>query len=288
MKLKLNAYAKINLYLDIVSRLDNGFHEIESIMQTVSLCDTVSICAYESAHTDIKISCSSDYAPEGEKNIAYKAAMAYLECANLNARVEIDVEKNIPSPAGMAGGSADAAAVLRGLNEIFGRISDEELLKLSANVGSDVPFCVHGGTSVVGGRGEKLTGCDPIADCFMVVACGKDKMPTPLAFKMLDDKYGDFSQIEHNMSDFVSKLTNIKEMPSAMYNIFEQVTPLLCPSVEEIKHLMRACGALGAMMSGSGPSVFGIFDDEMKANEASNNIKTLGMFSAVTKPAARY
>ncbi len=289
-KINVKAYAKINLFLNITSVMENGFHEIDSVMQTVSLADELSVCVSESEVTEITVRCASAYAPEGRDNIVFRTAEVFLDRIGKTARVEIELTKKIPSPAGMGGGSADAAAVLRALGEALG-IGDTELLEdIAAEIGSDVPFCVCGGTSLAGGRGELLAPCEPIADCYIVIGCGGDKMPTPKAFRMLDEKYDRF-RYERNIEsaeDFLKTCESPEKMAGALYNIFEEVTAGSCPSVEKIKSEIMRGGALGALMSGSGPSVFGIFDDENKAKEVAEKIKKNGDFAAVCTPIKRY
>jgi 4-diphosphocytidyl-2-C-methyl-D-erythritol kinase len=289
-EVRVKAYAKINLFLNITSVMDNGFHEIDSVMQTVSLADDLSVRVGKSETTEIKVLCESAYAPEGRENIVYRAAEVFLDRIGKTAKIEIELTKNIPSPAGMGGGSADAAAVLRALGEALG-VGDTELLEsIAAEIGSDVPFCVCGGTSSAGGRGERLTPCEPIADCFIVVGCGRDKMPTPKAFRMLDEKYDRF-RYERNISsaeNFLKTCGSPEKMGEALYNIFEEVTAEECPSVNKMKKEMLDGGALGALMSGSGPSVFGIFDHENKAKAVAEKIKKNGDFAAVCTPIKRY
>ena len=184
-RIKTKAYAKINLYLDIVSKQNTGFHDVESVMQTVSLADDLVIDVTESQSTEISVSCDSSYAPSGSDNIIYRAAELYLKRAEKSARVSVSLTKNIPSPAGMGGGSADAAAILRALNETYGSFSTEELESLAAEIGSDVPFCIRGGTQIAKGRGEKLSPCREMPECYIVVACGGEGLSTPLAYRKI-------------------------------------------------------------------------------------------------------
>ncbi len=289
-EIRVKAYAKLNLFLNITAKMDNGFHEIDSVMQTVSLADELCIRVDESDTAEITVRCDSAYAPEGRDNIVYRAAEQFLERVGTTARVDIDLVKNIPSPAGMGGGSADAAAILRGLNLLFGKFTAGELETIAAEIGSDVPFCVRGGTSISKGRGELLTPAEPIVDCFIVVGCGGDKMPTPRAFRMLDEKYDGFKG-ERKFSTAESFLKSIgcpKKMSDALYNIFEEVTSEECPSVVKIKREILDGGALGVLMSGSGPSVFGIFEDEKRAEEVAEKIRLGGNFARVCTPIKRY
>jgi 4-diphosphocytidyl-2-C-methyl-D-erythritol kinase len=285
-EINIKAYAKINLYLDVVSKQNNGFHGIESVMQTVSLADDVLISAEKSDDTQIALKCDSHYAPTGEDNIAYRAAKLYLDSASLAATVKINIKKNIPSPAGMGGGSADAAAVLRGLNEIFGCFDLQDLEKIAANIGSDVPFCVKGGTQIASGRGEILAETEDVGRCFFAIGCGSDLLSTPVAYKMIDEKYDNFSNCTKasGLADFIDSMDAPDKMARSLYNIFESVTVSACPSVAKIKCVLTENGALGTLLCGSGPAVFGMFLDEETAVKAAKSISEAGFFSAVCAP----
>ena len=285
--IEAKAYAKINLYLDIVSKLNNGFHEIESVMQTVSLADDLAIDVKESTSTEINVSCDSSYAPSGKDNIVYRAAELYLKRLGTNALVNITLIKNIPSPAGMGGGSANAAAVLRGLNEIYRAFSILELEGLAAELGSDVPFCVRGGTQIAKGRGEKLFPCKEMPDCFLIVACGGEGLSTPFAYKMLDERFDDFKTVcglSDMLAAFESKIDKLDEMCLGLYNIFEYVTAEYCVEMPKLKNELKRNGAIGTLICGSGPAVFGVFDDVNVANKAVDVIKKSGSFAALCTP----
>ena len=284
--IETKAYAKINLYLDIIGRQSNGFHDIESIMQTISLADELVIDVDKAEEGEIKVFCDSLYAPSGSDNIVYSAADVYLKSAGINAKVDISLMKNIPSPAGMGGGSADAAAVLRGLNEIFGAFSIEELESLAAQIGSDVSFCVRGGTQIAKGRGELLSPCKDMPDCYVVVACGGEGLSTPIAYKMLDEKFDYFNVIEESdkLCEFDERMGDLNKICLGLYNIFECVTSECCCEMPMLKQMLIDKEAIGALMCGSGPSVFGIFDDVDKAEKAVNFIQNKGYFAALCTP----
>lgn len=285
--IEVKAYAKINLYLDIVSKLNNGFHEIESVMQTVSLADDVIIDVKDQTYTEINVSCDSAYAPDGKDNIVYRAAELYLTRAGVNARVDVSLTKNIPSPAGMGGGSSDAAAVLRGLNEIYRAFSTPELEALAGELGSDVPFCVRGGTQIAKGRGEKLFPCREMLDCYIVVACGGEGLSTPLAYRMLDERFDDFQNSEaasDKLAEFERKMCKIDKMCLGLYNIFEDATAKCCPEMTRLKNELIKHSALGALMCGSGPAVFGVFDDVKAATKAVDDLKKNGSFASLCTP----
>lgn len=287
---KLSAYAKINLFLDITGRRDNGYHEMDGIMQTVDLCDDIILTVSEGE--GIEVVCNSSFAPTGKENIVYRAAEKYLSANGITANVKIELTKNIPSPAGMGGGSADAAAVLRGLNGIYRKMSPEKLEEMALSIGADVPFCVRGGTQRVRGVGEILDRLPDLKDCYIVVACGKDKMPTPVAYKALDKKYNDFSGENSGGTAaflaFYSALENGQEFASKMYNIFECVTLDACPSTAEIKKIMLENNALGSLMSGSGPSAFGVFETLADAEKAAEAVGKCGYFCKICRPIERY
>ena len=261
------AHAKINLFLDIESRRADGYHDILSLMQRISLKDTLKVSAEPSDIKSISVSCSDKAIPCDEKNLAYKAANIYP----ITAKITIDIEKNIPSSAGLAGGSADAAAVLVALNEICeNKLSTAELCALGAKLGADVPFCITGGACLVEGIGDSLTATKSMPNFPIVVAKKGEGMSTPAAYRALDEKHSDFvGYIPHK--DLLEKLTSAYESVSAqkycegLFNIFEGVVEPERPDVTLIKKIMTSCGASGAMMSGSGTSVFGIFESETSA-----------------------
>ena len=286
----LSACAKINLFLDITGRRENGYHEIDGVMQTVDLCDEIVLTVWHGE--GIEVTCNSEFAPDGKENIVYRAAEKYLSANDIEAAVRIELAKNIPSPAGMGGGSADAAAVLRGLNGIFRKMTTSELEALALSIGSDVPFCVSGGTQRVRGVGEALEALPDLKDCYIVVACGKDEMPTPAAYKALDERYGGFSGENSggtaDLSAFSKALEKGIGFSGEMYNVFECVTLGACPSTVQIKESLAKGGALGTLMSGSGPSAFGIFESESAAVTVAETLRNEGIFAKVCRPVGRY
>lgn len=286
----LSAYAKINLFLDITGRRENGYHEIDGVMQTVDLYDEIVLTV--SHGEGIEVICNSEFAPDGKENIVYRAAEKYLSANETQAAVKIELTKNIPSPAGMGGGSADAAAVLRGLNGIFRKMSAEELEELALSIGADVPFCVSGGTQRVRGVGEVLTALPDLKGCYIVVSCGKDEMPTPLAYRALDEKYcgfeGENKGGTKDFSEFSKALEKGTGFASLMYNIFECVTVERCPSTLKIKEILAESNARGTLMSGSGPSAFGVFASENEARTAAEALAREGFFAKVCRPVGRY
>ncbi len=278
------AYAKINLFLDIVGKRDNGYHDIVSLMQTVDWCDIIKI--EKSVSKEIKILEKSQKTPCDSKNTAFRAATLFLNELGLEEGLEITIEKRIPISAGMAGGSADAAAVLRGCNRLFGNpFSTEKLLLLGEKIGADVPFCVLGGTKWVEGIGEKIESAEPLADCFIVCAKLGDGVSTPEAYGLLDSKYREYSENREKREWLNSGLEskNISTCCEGLYNIFESVILDIRPNVKALKDVFFKHGGI-AMMSGSGPSVFGIFKNMVMAEKAYQKVVCLGAEAKICMP----
>ena len=286
--MELCAYAKINLYLDVTAKRPNGYHDIVSIMQTVDLCDTLNLRVDEKGSAGIVLRCDADLPCDG-RNLAYRAAETYFE-GNVPCKIEIDIQKRIPMQAGLAGGSADCAAVLRALNLHFGRYGEDELLALGARLGADVPFCLVGGTRITRGIGEIMQPCAPMPDCFLVIARGGEGISTPWAYGALDAEYGDFQEQGKESEQRLTRVTaameqgNLAAMTAAMYNIFESVVLPIHEVARNAKSMMLAGGAVGAMMSGSGPSVVGVFTDEKTAQAVRDSIAAAGVAAFVCKP----
>ena len=278
-----SAYAKINLHLDVISRRPDGFHDIKTVMHSVSLCDEVTVTASSAPVTSVRMSVKgAKFLPTDEKNLAVRAAVLYLKSAGLTASIDIKLDKKIPVSAGLAGGSSDAAATLRAMNKLFGRIfSDKALYRMAAELGSDVPFCLYGKTALCEGRGEILTKLPDSLKLHFVIATAGEYVSTPAAYGELDKLYSDFDgsvsgnaqmAYESLMSSFESgTLTQ-----SALYNIFEDAVLPNCPRAAKLKHLMSEMGAIATLMSGSGPSVYGVFSDEISASAAAEKLKKDG------------
>ncbi len=279
------AYAKINLHLDITGIMTNGFHSVSTVMQTVSLCDTVTLTRRE--EHGIFISCDNSAVPVGEKNIAWKAADKFMRAAAIDMGVDIHIEKKIPMAAGLAGGSTDAAAVLRGLNTLCGEpLSAEALCIIASELGSDVPFCVVGGSTFADGRGDILHPFPSLPDCTLLIACGGEGVSTPEAYRMLDEKFNRFaSYAPRTLGALKGALesSDISAVAKGLFNIFEEPILSVRPTAKKIKDTMLRCGAVGAMMSGSGPSVFGIFGDRQTAEKAAEKIAAFA-FTSVCRP----
>ncbi len=261
--MKLKAYAKINLTLDITGKREDGYHTIDSIMQSVSVADEIELELTE--EREIEISTNLSYIPVNEKNTAYKAAKLYLEAAESSHGVRMRVQKNIPSRAGMGGGSSDAAAVLIGLNALHGnRIPQEELLKLGAKIGADVPFCMLGGTYRCEGIGEILTPAAAMPDCIFVICKPDYGMSTPRAYQIIDKYPLPKASRTPNMLGALES-GRINEVSAEVSNYFDDI--LRMRDVRGVKQIMMQSGALNSSMTGSGSAVFGIFTDEKAAKK---------------------
>ena len=290
-KFSVSAYAKINLHLDVLGIAENGYHLVDTVMQTVSLCDDVDVSLnYMGLHS---ITCNVPGIPLDAKNLAWRAADIFFEKTGLPFGADINIVKRIPAAAGLAGGSADAAAVFIALNELCGKpLTDEELYVISAKLGADVPFCIAGGAKFADRFGDVLHPFFELPDCYVVVTCGREGVSTPWAYAKLDDTYSRFAEGAYTPRSLepledALKSGNIIGVCENMYNIFECVIEKERAEVGMLRGIMQESGALGAMMSGSGPSVFGVFDDPQKAEAARSAIAALGLEAFVCKPVSR-
>ncbi len=281
MEVKVNAYAKINLMLDIIYQRTDGYHDLFMIMQSIGLYDTVTVS--ETKSKKITITCNIDDIPLDEKNIAYKAAEAFFKANKIkNKGINIDLVKRIPHQAGLAGGSADGAGVLVALNKLLGtNLSDDELCKIGVKIGADVPFCIKGGTLLAQGIGDVLNKVKPLRQCFILIAKPDYGVNTGKAYAQFDTNGKVHTPDKMGML-YAMQSRDLKEICSKMENVFEQFIEV--PNKVDIKEVMRGEGALGVCMSGSGPTVFGIFDDKEKAESAAGKLKDYAKDIAVTKP----
>ncbi len=270
MKTTVKAYAKINLMLDILSRLENGYHDLFMIMQSVSLYDEVSVEKTDSK--DIKITCSIDSIPTDEKNIAYKAAKAFLSFNNIeDAGINIHIEKNIPHAAGLAGGSADGAAVIVALDKIFGtNLKEKDLIRIGEKVGADVPFCAIGGTMLAQYTGTVLSHLPELSLPYIIIVKPLQDVSTAAAYSAFDTA----QRVRHlDKNGMLHAVINgdTETVYSKVDNVFEQFIDVSDRVL--IKDIMRKHGAKCACMSGSGPSVFGIFENETDAEKCLEALK---------------
>lgn len=270
MKITLKAYAKINLMLDILSRLENGYHDLYMIMQSVSLHDVVTV---EKTDTkDIKITCDVPSIPTDEKNIAYKAAKAFFDYTKTdNPGITIDIKKNIPHAAGLAGGSTDGAAVIVALGKIFSlNLREKDIIAIGSKVGADVPFCALGGTMLAQYTGIVLSHLPDLDLPYIIIVKPSQDVSTAEAYAAFDsaervrhlDKNGMLQAVLNGEKDKVYEKVG---------NVFEQFIDVTERVL--IKDIMRKFGAKSACMSGSGPSVFGIFEDKDKAEACLSELK---------------
>jgi 4-diphosphocytidyl-2-C-methyl-D-erythritol kinase len=267
------AFAKINLSIDIVSRMDNGYHNMRMVMQSVALHDEITIRC--EAGDGIFVATDLKYLPSDERNIASRAASVFFEHTGVTGfRTEIGIKKSIPVCAGLGGGSTDGAAVLRGLNSFFETKLDRETLELLAGrIGSDVPFCVAGGTALAEGRGEELTELSPLPDCRIVVCKPPFAISTPELFSRINVEKIHLRPDTDGLVDALSK-QSLTGVARRMYNVFEDVLPKGTGAIGEIKDKLGDHGALGAAMTGTGSAVFGLFQDEKAAQEAYEDLKS--------------
>ena len=264
-KIQLKALAKINLGLDVLRRREDGYHEVKMIMQTIGLYDELELRKVK--QPGIQVKTNLYYLPTNESNLVYKAAKLLFDRCDISEGVEITLTKRIPIAAGMAGGSTDAAAVLVGLNELFGcPLTPAALCEVGLRLGADVPFCIMGGAQITEGIGETLTPITPLGECELVIACGGEGVSTPAAYKALDTLYGNFDPAAYTprreeMAALKAALHtgNLSGVCASAFNLFESVIPPERPVARGIKETLLSAGALTALMSGSGPSVFGIF-----------------------------
>lgn len=260
--MKVKAYAKINISLDVVGKREDGYHLLEMIMQTIDLYDIVEVKKIDSG---IKLECDKYYVPTDERNIAYKAAMLFKEAYKINEGVYINITKNIPVCAGLAGGSTDGAAVLKLMNKLFDiNASDEELMKIGVKLGADVPYCINGGTALCEGIGEKITQLKPFRDKILVLI----KPPFGVSTKNVYKEF-DLSRVvfHPNTKELIENIenNNLEFVANNMKNLLENVTLRKHRAILDIKENAKINGCLGTMMSGSGPTVFAFFDDMYKA-----------------------
>ena len=275
--IRVRAHGKINLGLDVLGRRDNGYHDVRMIMQSVGLYDNVEIVnlgTSASGKPEIDIETNLKYLPNNENNLAYKAAMLLMEEFYISKHISIRIKKMIPVAAGMAGGSADAAAVLKGVNKLFGLgLSNEELKKRGVTLGADIPYCIDGGTALSEGIGEILTPLPPMPPCIILLVKPPINVSTKLVYEKLDSKEIEYHPDIDGMIETI-KAGDLVGMASRLGNVLQTVTEAEYPIITEIKEKMLSMGALNSMMSGSGPTVFGIFNDRAKAKEAYSFFKT--------------
>ena len=270
MRVKELAPAKINLYLDVLAKREDGFHELETLMQTVDLADEIELVHCEWGADEKESACGTettlsvignDELLPSEDNLVMRAARAFLEKVNVEGKINITLKKRIPMAAGLGGGSADAAATLRAMNKIARKpLSECEMIDIAAKIGADVPFCLIGGRALCYGKGEIVIPQKNCSTHHILIAKTEESISTPVAYRMLDGVYSDFKNEREN--DGRRELLEQLKMGNhtKLYNIFDEPILAICPKAKRVKEMMLELGAISATMSGSGPSVYGIFD----------------------------
>ena len=271
-RITMKAYAKINLGLDVVRRLENGYHEVRMVMQNIDMYDKVNI--YRNRTGEIKVNTNLGFLPTGPDNLVYKAAALLKDEFNIKDGVTLDLYKFIPVAAGMAGGSTDAAAVLKGMNKMFELgLSEQELMVRGAKLGADIPYCIMGGTALAEGIGEVLTKLPDCPSCYVVIGKPPISVSTKYVYEHL---VLDENTVHPDIDGIVDSINNgnIYGVADRLSNVLETVTETAYPIISKIKSRMMDMGALNSIMSGSGPTVFGLFDDLEKANTCKEVLKT--------------
>ncbi len=272
--MRLQAFAKINLGLDVLGKREDGYHEVRMIMQTIRMYDQLDM--RNSVEPGIHLTTNKKYIPVDENNLVWRAAKLMMDTCGIIEGVSIHLHKVIPVAAGMAGGSSDAAATLVGMNRLFHcGLSKEKLMELGVQIGADVPYCVLRGTALAEGIGEKLTVLPPMPDCWILIGKPGISVSTKYVYTTLDlntdTVHPDIDGMKKALED-----GNLYGITERMGNVLQDVTIPAYPEVERIKEQMKTLGAVNAMMSGSGPTVFGIFDNEEKAQKACQKLRESG------------
>lgn len=288
-RITINAMAKVNLGLDVLRRREDGYHEVNMVMQTVKLYDTLVLEAKEEEGITVRVDVGD--IPTDENNLIARAARILYQHYPITKGVEITLTKRIPIAAGMAGGSTDAAATLVGMNHLFELgLNEERLKELGVRIGADVPYCIQGGTVLSQGIGEKLTALPKAPDCFLVIAKPDLFISTKEVYEKLDAAALTWHPNIDAMVESI-KQQDLTEIAANMGNVLETVTEREYPIISQLKQLLKEEGALNALMSGSGPTVFGIFSDEQKARKALEEVRrqklALQSFVTVLSPDAQ-
>ncbi len=268
--MKIKAYGKVNISLDVVGKREDGYHLLSMIMQNIDLYDEIEV---EKQQCGIILECNKSYVPVDNRNLAYKAAEIFKERYDIVDGVKINIEKNIPVSAGLAGGSTDAAAVLKVMNKLFNvNATEEELMELGLKLGADIPYCIHGGTALCEGIGEIITPIKPFRDKIVVLVKPAFGVSTKEVYKNFN-----LEKVKQHpkTAEIINAIENddLNFVASNMKNLLENVTLRKHKILIKIKEEMNACGAINSMMSGSGPTVFAFFDDMLKAQKCFEKMK---------------
>lgn len=271
--MQLPAYAKVNFTLDVLNRRADGYHELRSVMQTITLCDSVQVEATRADETQIQVKTNRTYLPADERNTAYQAAARFLQAAGICASVSIQIQKRIPVGAGLGGGSADAAAVLRALNSSLNvRMTPSELEQLAMTVGADVPFLLHGGCALAEGIGERLTRLPVLPQLPMVICKPRPSASTRHIFETLD-AVGVDTHPDTERAIAAIRANQPQQLAAQLHNVLEPVTTAMHPVVGKIRKSLLEAGAMGAAMTGTGTAVFALFDQKPAALAAVRRLK---------------
>ena len=274
-KISINAMAKINLGLDVLRRRENGYHDVKMVMQTVNIYDTLEFVKLQESKIVVKTDTME--LPTDENNLIYKATKLLFEKCGVTQGVEITLTKRIPIAAGMAGGSTDAAAALVGINKLFElNLSMDELKEIGVKIGADVPYCIEGGTALSEGIGEILTKLPDAPDCFVVVAKPEISVSTKYVYENLHANELKYHPDIDGMVEAICQ-KDLDGVCRRMENVLETVTETKYPVISELKKLLKDAGAENSLMSGSGPTVFGIFKEEETAGKALEVVKNSGL-----------
>lgn len=268
--MQVKAYAKINISLDVIGKREDGYHLLKMLMQNIDLYDVLN---FNKVKSGININCNKSYIPTNEKNLVYKACKLFMDTYDIKDGIDVYINKNIPVAAGLAGGSADAAATLLAINELFQiNATTKELIELGLKIGADVPYCIIGGTALCEGIGEVITSLKPFKNHILVVLKPSFGVSTKDVYESID-----VSKIfKHPSTEELIEAMNeddVRFVSSNMKNVLENVTLRKYPVLRTIKKEMYEAGALGTMMSGSGPTIFAFFEDMLKAQRCYDKMK---------------
>ena len=273
--MRLKAMAKINLGLDVLGKREDGYHEVRMIMQTIRMYDILDI--RKTRRPGIVLTTNLPFIPTDQRNLVYKAAQMLMEEFDVEEGLSIKLRKFIPVAAGMAGGSSDAAAAFVGVNRLFHLgLTEEQLMERAVKVGADVPYCIMRGTVLAEGIGEELSVLPAMPKCTVLIAKPPISVSTKMVYEALDSK----EIVEHPDIDGILEglqKGDLHKVADSMGNVLEDVTIPMHPVIADIKQVMQDCGAIGAMMSGSGPTVFGLFENRASAREAQKMIRDKGL-----------
>lgn len=278
-EIKLKALAKINLGLDVVRRREDGYHEVRMVMQTIHLYDQLLI--QKSETPGIQIHSNLSFLPVNENNLVYKAGKLLMDEFDIHTGVSVELNKRIPVVAGMAGGSTDAAAMLYGMNQLFGlKLKRKDLMERGVQIGADVPYCIMRGTALAEGIGEKLSSLPPMVKCPVLIAKPAVSVSTKFVYQNLKlNEQTPHPDIDALITDI--RNSDLDNICADMGNVLETVTIPNYPVIAQIKEQMLKSGAKASMMSGSGPTVFGLFGDEETARRARAEMKASGLAKQV-------